>query len=175
MSFKNLVTCLTLISLLSCKDSENKFDPDIWYKDTKQAILEQSDKPADSTQTENYPGGKPHKVKVFSHGLLAVEKLYRETGKQSAETRYSNDGLFELRREICPNGKTAFEGVFFKRNAYGLSIWWGCGEHKQEEGIRYKNEKVGHWKKWDSNGRESVSDYGNSELIDSLANIQISK
>jgi antitoxin component YwqK of YwqJK toxin-antitoxin module len=176
MNIKILLASLTIttICLTSCKDTGHNFDPDTWYKETKQAILEQSDKPVDSTQTEKYDDGKPHKVKYFSRGTLTVEKWYRETGKQSAETRYSNDGLFELRREICSNSQTAFEGIFFKRNAYGLSTWWGCGEHKQKEGIRYKDQKVGQWKKWDSNGKETVYDYGSRELIDSLQAIKIS-
>ncbi|MGN6214112.1 hypothetical protein [Parafilimonas sp.] len=176
MSIKFLLTILTVatIFLTSCKDTSHKFDPDTWYKETKQAILEQSNKAADSTHTENYDDGKPHKVKYFNRGMPTIEKWYRETGEQVVETHYSSDGKFELRREICPSGKVAFEGIFVNKNAYGLSTWWGCGEHKQEEGIRFNNEKVGQWKTWDSNGKESVSDYGGSELIDSLQTIKIS-
>jgi hypothetical protein len=32
------------------------------------------------------------------------------------EIRYSNNGDFELRREICENGNYAFEGIVYKSN-----------------------------------------------------------
>lgn len=171
----SILTLLVVICFLSCKDTKEKLDPDTWYKETKQAILKQSDKPADSTQTENYNDGKPHKVKYFSQGTPTVEKWYRETGEQVVETHYSSDGMFELRREICPTGKIAFEGIFFNKKAYGLLTWWRCEGNKTQEGIRFNGKKIGQWKNWDSNGQETVSDYGSSELIDSLRTIQIPK
>ncbi len=161
-----------LTLFISCNTDKKKFDSDQWYNKTKNFILTESNLPIDSTSTENYENGIMHKLKSFNKGHLTIEKWFRETGEQVLETHYSKDGDFELRREICTNGKVAFEGVFFQKNSYGLSTWWGCGKFKQDEGKRFRNSRIGVWKHWDEKGVVSETDYKMNNLIDSLRTIK---
>lgn len=154
--------------LFSCHSKKEKIDPDIWYSQTKDFILTESNLPTDSTATEYFADGNQQKVKLFNNGHPTVEKWYQVTGEQIAETKYSRDGQFELRKEICQNGQIAFEGIFYKTNPYGLSTWFGCTKIKQKEGIRFKDKKVGIWKSWNDKGEVTETDYKNIELIDSL-------
>jgi hypothetical protein len=166
-------TILLILFLASCTQKPKPFDPNHWYWDTKALILSESNLPSDSTVTEKYDDGKTHKVRSFNHGHPTVEKWYRETGEQVVQTNFSRDGLFELRKEICEDGKPGFEGIFFKDRAYGLSTWWKCGKSiKEEEGLRYKDQKIGIWKYWDSSGKVTEMDYKNGDLLDSLPQIR---
>lgn len=166
--FVRIIAIVMLVFICSCDTKNPKFDPDDWYKKTKEFILKESSLLPDSTETEYYDDGKPHKIRFFSNGIPIGEKWYRATGEQAVETNFSRDGQFELRKEICQDGKVAFEGVFYKKEPYGLSTWFGCGEFKQQQGIRFRDKKVGIWKSWDGNGKETNVDYKNNELIDSL-------
>jgi hypothetical protein len=157
-----------LLLLSSCTLHPKPSDPEKWYRETKEIILSESSLPTDSTATEKYADGTIHKAKSYNHAHPTVEKWYRETGEQVVQTNFSRNGLFELRREICKDGKPGFEGIFFQGNAYGLSTWWRCGKSKEEEGIRYKDQKIGVWKTWDVGGKLSATDYGHVNLMDSL-------
>ncbi|HEY4063627.1 MAG TPA: hypothetical protein VGM30_17085 [Puia sp.] len=159
---------LIILFLYSCTQKPKHLDPSGWYERTKALILSQSNLPTDSTSTEKYEDGRNHKIKAFNNGHPTVEKWYRETGEQVVQKNYSRNGQFELREEICKDGKPGFEGIFYKGEAYGLSTWWRCGKSKEEEGIRYKDEKIGVWKNWDDNGKVTETDYKKSDLIDSL-------
>ncbi len=164
------IAILTL--LFSCNTHHEKFDSEKWYQRTKDFILTESNLPTDSTSIENYANGKTHKVIAFNNGHPTIEKWFRESGEQISETHYSCDGEFELRREICVDGQIAFEGIFYKKSAYGLSTWWGCGKIKEQEGIRFNEKKIGIWKSWDENGIVKETDYKNNDLIDSLETIK---
>jgi antitoxin component YwqK of YwqJK toxin-antitoxin module len=159
---------LIILLFCSCNQRPNPFNPNDWYQERKERILSESNLPTDSTSIERYENGKAHKVKSFNHGHPTVEKWYRETGEQVVQTNYSRDGLFELRREICKDGKPLFEGIFYKGQGYGPSTWWRCGRSKEEEGVRFKDLKIGVWKYWDTSGKVSEADYKNGNIIDSL-------
>ena len=78
-----------------------------------------------------------------------------------------------MRKEICIDGSLVFEGIFYKKKSVGLSIWWHCENHnKQQEGIRFGNEKIGTWKEWDENGVMTETIYDNKNLLDSLLSIK---
>ncbi len=162
---------LTILFLFSCAQKPKHPDPYSWYDNTKAIILSESNLLTDSTSIEKYENGKTHKVKSFNQGHPTVEKWYRETGEQVVQTNYSRDGQFELRMEICKDGKPAFVGIFYKDEGYGPSTWWKCGKSKEEEGIRYKDRKIGVWKYWNDNGKMTETDNKDGNLIDSLPSI----
>jgi hypothetical protein len=159
---------LIVVLLYSCTQKPKPLNPDHWYYETKEFILSESNLPTDSTSIERYEDGKTHKVKSFNHRHSTIEKWYRETGEQVVQTNYSRDGLFELRKEICKDGKPGFEGIFYKGEGYGPSTWWRCGKSKEEEGVRFKDRKIGVWKYWDTSGKVTEADYKNENLFDSL-------
>ena len=162
---------LIVLLLSSCTQKPKPLNPYHWYWETKSFILSESNLHADSTSVEKYGDGKTHKIKSIYRGHPTIEKWYRETGEQVAQINYSRDGQFELRKEICKDGKPAFEGIFYKTEAYGPSTWWKCGKSKEEEGVRYKDRKIGVWKYWNNNGKVTETDYKNDNLIDSLLQI----
>jgi hypothetical protein len=153
--------------LFSCQTKPEKFDADNWYSQTKDFIIKDSNLPADSTSTEDeigwrkeiaYKGGRPIRIKWF-----------HPSGEPGDETYFSRDGQFELRSKICKNGQLEFEGIFYRGDPYGLSTWWLCDtKTKQEEGVRFRNKRVGIWKTWIDEGEPLITDYKNAELIDSL-------
>lgn len=163
-----LLLLITITIFFSCGTQPKTFDPDKWYKKTKELILKESNVSIDSIKTENYETGQRHKVKSFSGGRIAFERWYRESGEQVAQINYATNRDLEIRQEICQSGKIAFEGIFYKGNSYGLSTWWGCGKYKQDEGIRFNDKKIGIWKKYSENGDSTLTDYGNSNYVDSL-------
>lgn len=123
-----------------------------WYENTKSEILKQSNLQSDSVVStfnednsykyeQYYFEGKKFLRKGFNNEVLRLE------------IHYSKDQNFELRREICDNGNYLFEGIFYKNNAYGLSIWRHCNNQLQQQGLRYNGQEIGVWKKWDIEGK----------------------
>jgi hypothetical protein len=164
---------LILLSFVTCTNGEKRHEVELWYAETKQAILRQANIKSDSAFVESYIDGRPHILTEYSKGRPVVKTWYRETGERVGETHYSSDGTFELRREIWPNGHLLFEGIFYKGNAYGPSAWWSADSLGIEEGVRYNNERVGIWRKKDINGKENRYDFGHTEYLDSILLIKI--
>ena len=145
-----------------------KTSPDKWYEDAKAEILKQSELKPDSTIITFDEDSTFKKVHLFSSGHEFLLKGYNK-GFLRLETRYSKDGNFELRREICNNGNYAFEGIVYKSNFYGLSTWFYCDGKIDHQGVRYNNQKIGIWKKFNETGKQiEETDYKNLEKIDSL-------
>lgn len=139
-----------------------------WYKETKEQILKQAALKADctiSTYNENrsfktehfYLNGHEFMSKGFSDGILSVEIFF------------SKNKEFELRREICENGASSFEGIVYQGEFVGLSTWRNCNGNISEQGNRYNDKKIGIWKKFDRDEQlTEVNDYKNAEKLDSL-------
>ncbi len=136
-----------------------------WYDQTKKEILVQSDLKEDSTaSTLNNGSGWEQS---YYHGHLFQGKCYGK-GMLTYETHYSRDGLFELRREVCVNGSISFEGIVYRKGFYGLSTWWYCNRHLKSQGVRFMGKSIGKWKKWDENGKVSITESGRYSAIDSM-------
>jgi antitoxin component YwqK of YwqJK toxin-antitoxin module len=161
------------LTSFSCTTKQNHFDTDKWYEQTKNKILEMCNITPDSTFKEYYDDGKVHVIKSFKNGHLISEKLFRGTGEQVTETNYSSDEAFQLRKEICEDGQISFEGIFYKGEAYGLSRWWRCDQSKIEEGVRFRSDKIGIWKKWNKDGQVTESNYRHENFLDSLRLISL--
>ncbi len=152
----------------ACKTRTTPEDPQQWLDDMRRIIIEQSSFSIDSSSTEKYPDRKLHITKSFHQNRLMIEKWYREDGSPAVEKYYAENNLFEYRRELCLDGEIAFEGIFYNGKAYGLSTWWDCRKNKQEQGVRYADQKIGIWKEWKADGTEITTDYRHPELTDSL-------
>ena len=61
---------------------------------------------------------------------------------------------------------------FYRGSSYGLSVWSNCEGQLIEKGIRYKDQKIGIWKRWDEKGKLiEEKDYENIEKLDSMPSI----
>ncbi|MDB5198469.1 MAG: hypothetical protein JWO92_432 [Chitinophagaceae bacterium] len=163
-----LILSLFLVAILSGCFPQNKTSEAIeWYKETKGSILKDSDDPTTVSLIDYYENGKLKKVSSIKNGQPIVIKYYRIEGEQSAETHFSPDSKFELRKELCADGSLTFEGIFYKAQAIGLSTWWKCGRI-EKQGNRWNGERIGVWKEWDENGLAKEVDYKNDDKLDSI-------
>jgi antitoxin component YwqK of YwqJK toxin-antitoxin module len=167
-----ILTLLTLgFSLTRCVNNDTKTAAHKWYEDTKAEILKQSNLTPDSTTLILNEDSSFKKEHYFSAGHEFLLKGYNKDVLR-LEIRYSNNGDFELRREICENGNYAFEGIVYKSNFYGLSTWRYCDKSIDHQGIRYNGQKIGIWKKFDEKGKLTEEiDYKNIEKLDSMPTI----
>jgi antitoxin component YwqK of YwqJK toxin-antitoxin module len=164
---------LIALPMLSCH-REQGAKTDAWFDRTRKEIIRQSDYMEDSVGVSyNHDSSFVSKYYYLKGRKMKVEGYNR--GRLVTETDYSEDGNFEFRREICKNGDSGFEGFFYKNEAYGLSTWYYCSVKSMIElqGVRYKNEKIGVWRKWSRRGRllEEIN-YGKEELLDSLPKLR---
>lgn len=157
---------LALIFIYSCNSKSPNAITDKWFEKTKQSILNYSLQDPDTVIKES---GRSILLKSIKNGKLLIQKTFRSNRTLESETNFSDDGLFELRKEICPNERVSFEGIFYKGEAYGLSTWWNCNGSIIEQGIRYKSEKIGWWKEKNSKGEIIEINYGNTNYIDSIS------
>jgi antitoxin component YwqK of YwqJK toxin-antitoxin module len=169
------ITFLTLLTiglfLTRCASNDGKTSSDKWYEDTKAEILKQADLKPDSTTLTFYDDSTFKKEHYFSGGHEYLLKGYYK-GILSLETYYSNDGNFELRREVCDNGNLGFEGIVYKDHFYGLSTWRYCDGQIDHQGVRHNDKKIGVWKKFDEAGKQiEETDYKNIEQLDSMPTI----
>ena len=174
MKQKNLVFLVILavgLILSSCFNDETKTLSDKWYEDTKAQILMQSDQKADSIEiTFNKDSSFRYEHYYFGNQNFMLKGYSRDILR--LETRFSKNKNFELRREICDNGNSGFEGIVYKKNFYGLSTWRDCSGKIAEQGVRYNDQKIGVWKTWDETGKLiKEEDYGNISKIDSMPTI----
>ncbi len=139
------------IILNSCDTADYKTQAETWYNETKAAIFKQSDQQADSTITLYNADSSYQTVCPYAKGHLLLKRGFNH-GLLRMEVYYSQDSKFELRREVCENGKVGFDGIFYEDKPYGVSTWNYCNGKTQEEGIRISDQKIGVWRKWDANG-----------------------
>jgi hypothetical protein len=158
----------SFIIFYSCTKKQS-LDPRIWYNHTKSVILKNSMVRPDSIV------GKTLNNSSWVLTFSSRGKTYRELRNNSlsrvhADTYYGKNHDFELRREICQNGTISFEGIFYKKLAYGLSTWYeNCDSSKiKEQGVRYKSGAIGIWKIRNDNGRLVEEDHNNSDKLDSM-------
>lgn len=164
-----ILTLLILgLSLTRCANSNRITVSDKWYKNTKAEILKQSNLKPDSITLTFNEDSSYKKEHYFSVGHEFLLKGYNNDILR-LEIHYSNNGDFELRREICENGNYAFEGIVYKSSFYGLSTWYYCDKSIDHQGIRYNSQKIGVWKKFDEKGKLTEEiDYKNFEKLDSM-------
>jgi hypothetical protein len=166
-----ILSCSVLILLLvSCtRDIYN--DSLEWYEEIKAEILKQSDLEADSVHTE--VNGTWRKEHSYNNGRKFLVRNFND-GNLRTETFYSTNSDFELRREICDRGLVAFEGIFYRGDAYGPSTWYKCDKKMTLRGVRYKGKEIGRWKIRNyHNDKLEDKDYGREELVDSLPRITL--
>lgn len=175
MTKTTYITFIVLTSLWTAcinNQSQDNQITDDWYETTKQRIITEADLPAETLSTGKYADTDLTEITYSHHDQKLKTEILREDSSLTAITLYSKDGQFELRKEICPNGQTGFEGIVYDGHFYGLSTWWHCNGQLSHQGIRYKDKKVGIWNRWDENGNlTETTDYENEHLIDSLKTI----
>ncbi len=147
-------------------------DQKAWFEKTKATILRQSKMNADSVgqltsddlvrRTElSYRDGHLFLKKVFRQNILVQVAFFDQSGE------------FELRRELCPNGKSRFEGIYVRAEAYGICTWYFCSGKIEKQGVRFRNKDVGIWKFYDEGGKltEEV-DFENMKLADVMPEVK---
>lgn len=170
---KKTLFLLTIgIFLVRCSsDDKRLLLADKWYTDTKTEILNQSSKlKPDSTTIEFNKDSTFRREHLFYQGIEFSTKGYENNSNiKRLEIFFSADHNFELRREICEDGKFRFEGIFYKGNAFGPSSSYHCNGQLSCQDIRFNGQDIGTWKTWDEEGkiREEI-DYKNLEKLDSL-------
>jgi hypothetical protein len=168
-----IMLALLMLSLFSCDEKQEGYK-DTWFEKAKKEIFRQSSYLADSISISyNDDSSFARKCYFFQGRKLRLRGYSR--GHLALETSYSKDGDFEFRREICKNGHYSFEGIVYKNEFYGLSTWYHCSvkSQPQSQGVRFKSERIGVWKKWDEKGDLiGEVDYGKRELLDSLPQIE---
>ncbi|RAJ77609.1 hypothetical protein CLV59_107377 [Chitinophaga dinghuensis] len=163
---------LASLILSSCGQPQTRVAHELWYKNTKERILQQSSQEPDSVR---YTFNQDSTLKTawqYHDKHLMTKKGFQQSIFRF-EINYSKDGLFELRREMCENGKLAFEGIFYKNEAYGLSTWYDCKGNPINQGVKYKDQSIGSWKSWKKPMETPAEmDYGNNLPLDSFPTLK---
>jgi len=157
------ILCIAFIS--GCKRRSG------WYEEARTRLAAVASEGTDSTVQRPSADSTRTTECFFSGGHRTISRDYYRDSRWIGETVYSRDGRFELRREICPTGQTTFEGIFYGGHYYGLSSSWACGDtlRLDQEGVRYRDQKVGTWKIWNDSAKTwKTRDYGHENLLDSL-------
>jgi hypothetical protein len=110
---QKLFFIISLVLLSQCKNKPEGTIHDPWFERTKDSILSKSNIVSDSSAFEQV-ANEPKIQKYYQQGILLAKKYFGADGKQIGIFYFSPDGQFELRREICPNGQTSFEGIFIR-------------------------------------------------------------
>ncbi|MBV8253145.1 MAG: hypothetical protein JO154_11105 [Chitinophaga sp.] len=167
---KNSLPVIAMVSviLFSCSQPQTRVAHELWYKQTKEAILHQSALEPDSVwYTFNQDSSYKTIWQYHEHHLITKRGFNKSIFRY--ESNFSKNGLFELRREMCDNGKIGFEGIFYKTKAYGLSTWYDCQDHPVSQGVRFNGEKIGNWKSWKSpKEAPTEEEHGNQLPLDSF-------
>ncbi|MCK6691044.1 MAG: hypothetical protein L6Q97_02960 [Thermoanaerobaculia bacterium] len=162
---------LPILFLAKCQ-KQSSVNPVTWYETLRANIQGVADLAADTTHFE-YLADSTFSHRTFIRaGRVFREEWYGKAGDLQGISLFTPDGKFELRREICPDRSTGFEGILFKNKFYGPCAWWHCNGRMRQYGFRYANREIGAWLRWDENGVlvDSV-DRGNHQLLDSLHHI----
>ena len=169
---KSLFLGLLLAALIPVHCRKQTATPTDRYASLRAKIQNAADLPADTTHFEHLADS------AFSHrtflraGRIFREEWYGKAGDLQGVSLFTPDGKFELRREICPDSSTGFEGILVKNKFYGPCTWWYCNGQMRQQGYRYANREIGAWRRWDENGVlvDSI-ERGNRHLLDSLEQI----
>jgi antitoxin component YwqK of YwqJK toxin-antitoxin module len=171
LQFCTVTSLLTI--LFSCGQTGNhETINDSWFEAIKQKILIDTDKQPDSLVTEK---GSTDYLTVFYYkdGKKYIERHLVLPDSAVGWEKLFGSGNIEIRHEFYPKGQVGFEGVFINDRPYGLSTWFHKNGEIDEQGIRYKDKKVGIWKTWDEEGNlKETTNYHNEQLLDSLKKIQ---
>lgn len=159
--------CGILLLLVRCR--EQPPDPSEWYASVSARIEQSAGLQADTTHLE-FLADSAFSHRTFIHrGHVFREEWYDRSGQLQGLSLFTPDGKFEWRREICPNGTTAFEGILFKNKFYGPCTWRYCNGQLRQQGVRFANREIGGWHRWDQNGAPvDTIQRGNEQLADSL-------
>lgn len=138
---------------------------DEWTVKTKAEIVLQSDLTADNIIKE--PGENNRiKERHFYKGHTFLNRIYKD-GILNVEVHFSKDGAFELRKELWDNGIVAFEGIFYKGDAYGFSVWRFRNGDLNQIGTLFNNERISIWKEWGKDGQlVSEHNYENKDNLE---------
>lgn len=140
-------------------------DQKAWFEKTKAVILRQSKMNADSVGQQLSDDLVRRTELSYREGHLYLKKIYRQNILVQV-AYFDQSGEFELRRELCPNGKSRFEGIFVKGEAFGICTWFFCTGKTEKQGVRYRGKDVGIWKFYDENGRVTEEvDFENQQLV----------
>ena len=172
---KNTLALSLAIILFSCENRQSMSKNKKWYDDTKAEILNQSNLNADSIVLNKDQDSIWIVNSFYSNGQEFKRRAFKKEWLRGGTYYYfSKDNNFELRQEICDNNTILFEGIVYKGHFYGLSTWWSYCDKKllSEQGVRFKDEKISVWKKWDESGKATLTDYGNQNKLDSMPSIK---
>jgi len=160
-----------LVLLTSCQDGKVK---DEWYVVTKHRIIDDSNRPVDSTAiVPNLDNGWTETVYFHEGQKVRTIVDTAGTGGIGVEYLFGSNEKFEIIREIWPNGQFSFECIVYDGHPYGLSTWWHSNGQKRSQGIRFKGVRIGVWNEWDKDGTlKEMKDHKKEELIDSLTMIR---
>jgi len=163
-----------LTSCSSTKRKDEKYWTKLisWNEKIRRSILLQSDTSPDSVTTVKIDNNFIIVEQHYSKGHIFLSKTFMIDSLLLSESRYSNDGAFELRQYYCQGKILISESILYKGDVYGLVSNYYCPTSNIKEiGFRFKNTKYGIWKSYDSLGKEEVLDLKSYDLIDSLDNI----
>ncbi|HNP78994.1 MAG TPA: hypothetical protein PKM91_17275 [Cyclobacteriaceae bacterium] len=154
-----------LMALAAGLSAAAPVDQKAWFEKTKATILRQSKMNADSVGQELSDDLVRRTEMSYREGHLYLKKIYRQNILVQV-AYFDQSGEFELRRELCPNGKFRFEGIFVKGEAFGICTWYFCSGKTEKQGVRYRGKDVGIWKFYDENGRVTEEvDFENQQLV----------
>jgi len=161
---------LLVLPMFSCSTN----DTNEWFNRTKKEIIMQSSYKEDSVDV-SYNNDSSYVSKSYYLQGRKIRAQHHNKGRLAIESFYSEDGLFEFRREVYRSGDSGFEGILYKNEFYGLSTWYYySGKSRIKlQGVRFKGEKIGVWKRWSRRGRlQEEIDYGRKKLLDSLPQLR---
>jgi len=166
------VIAIATILISSCGQPQTRVAHELWYKQTKEAILQQAAQEPDSVWY-SFNQDSSYKTIWQYHDKHLISKKGFQKAIFRSEAYYSQDGFFELRRELCDNGKIGFEGIFYKGKGYGISTWYDCQDHPVRQGLRFNDEKIGTWKNWKSpNEAPTEVEQGRQMPMDSFPGVK---
>ncbi len=147
-------------------------DQKAWFEKTRAAILRQSKMNADSVGQQTSDDLVRRTELSYREGHLFLKKVYRQNILVQVAF-FDQSGEFELRRELCPNGKSRFEGIYVKGEAYGICTWYFCSGKIEKQGVRFRNKDIGIWKFYDEGGRlTEEADFENAKLADVMPDVK---
>lgn len=137
-------------------------------------IIKNAENPPDSVIVNKVLGHKDRirmeRLSYWNGKLIKKELLPSDSSRVVAITRYSKDGLFELRNEISEYGFNNTNGILFKGSFYGpWKVNYDNGQ-RMYEGFRYEDLDLGKWTHYNimDNTIKKVVDEGNEHFYDSL-------
>jgi hypothetical protein len=180
MKIKILLKSIFFITTISLFISACNPKTDVWFNDIKTAIEKRAATKPDSiavtynedstSRFEHYfSGGNEYKVNKFSQDLF----IESDTFYLVMKSLYNSDKTFELRKGWFIDHTLQFEGVLYKGLYYGpFTLYYPNGK-VNIQGVRYKDEDIGIWGKWDDDGTfVGNTDHKNASKEDAILKIK---